>query len=319
MKQKSVFTGLVIFEILIIVFLAFNYIKREKILHETTVHPLNKADFQFTISNDLKHFYEPKPNVSLKNKPDWLDYESTNTINSDSLNERYDYTTEKPPATYRIITLGDSMTFGLYLDTNDNFSERLEDMLNSNLQCKNIKKFEVINLGVGGYDARYVLERYILRGQKYNPDLVAWFLLDRSLSVYADMFYDVLDYYDNLANYSPNPEQLAFRAQREEYNQKNIGEIENYEINALTSIRKYFNNKLLFFTSPGLLSSENVNKIKGLTGASQNTFFDDKIGNLTDDNNIVRPGDPHPNAAGSKIIAQDLYNYLTQNLIDCKK
>ena len=57
---------------------------------------------------------------------------------------------KKNKDTFRIITLGDSFTFGMYINTKDNWTELLEDKLNSDMGCKNISMFEVINLGVGG-------------------------------------------------------------------------------------------------------------------------------------------------------------------------
>lgn len=64
----------------------------------------------------------------------------------------------------------------MFVNTNENFSEKIEHHLNSKYKCGVINNFEVINLGVGGYDAEYVIERFIRRGIKYNPDLVIWLL-----------------------------------------------------------------------------------------------------------------------------------------------
>ena len=96
-------------------------------------------------------------------------------INSDTFNERFDYEINKDDKTFRIITLGDSFTFGYIVDTKNNWTELLEDKLNQ-LHCANFDKIEVINLGVVGYDIQYSVERFKLRGKKYNPDLVLWLL-----------------------------------------------------------------------------------------------------------------------------------------------
>src|SRR4030067_1940185 len=41
--------------------------------------------------SNLKYFYEPKAKNTIIEKPDWLDNSATYTINSDTLNERFEY------------------------------------------------------------------------------------------------------------------------------------------------------------------------------------------------------------------------------------
>ena len=65
----------------------------------------------------------------------------------------------------------------MFVNTKDNWSKKLEDILNKNLsKCNKINKFEVINLGEYGYDIQYSVERYKIRRQKYKPHLILWFL-----------------------------------------------------------------------------------------------------------------------------------------------
>src|SRR3989344_7968954 len=94
---------------------------------------------------------------------------------------------EKDLKNFRIITLGDSFTFGQYINTNQNYSEILEDNLNNNLHCREIKHFDVINLGVPGYDLEYEVERFNLKGLNYNPDLVIWLINDWNISIINEL------------------------------------------------------------------------------------------------------------------------------------
>lgn len=138
------------------------------------VSTINKENLVFDVNSKLQHYYEIKPNVMEEDKPDWLGYTAKYSINSDGLNERFDYPIDKDKNTFRIIALGDSFTFGHYVNTEDNWTEKLEDLLNTKLNNCTIKKFEIINLGMRGFDIPYITERYKLIGAKYNPDLIIW-------------------------------------------------------------------------------------------------------------------------------------------------
>jgi hypothetical protein len=125
----------------------------------------------------LKNFYEPLPNIKAIEIRDGVD-KVVYRINADSLNEEKNYSVDKSPYIFRIIALGDSYTFGIGVPTPKNWVKILERMLNQSYRSQKYKKFEVINLGVDGYDIEYSVERFRLRGIKYNPDLILWFLND---------------------------------------------------------------------------------------------------------------------------------------------
>ena len=147
-------------------------ISQKRNAQHVSVSPIAKKNIQFPTDTPLKYYYEQIPNTTVTEPADWLSMPATHTINSDGLNERYDYPVQKAPGTYRIVTIGDSFTEGMYVDTANNYSERLEDMLNTSLHCANIAHVEVINLGVEGFDMQYILERYKRKGIKYEPDMV---------------------------------------------------------------------------------------------------------------------------------------------------
>jgi len=75
---------------------------------------------------------------------------------------------EKPPGTYRLLCIGDSVTFGICVQRDETYPARLGAALQSKLR----RPVEVINAGVPGYSSvqglRY-LRRELLR---YSPDLV---------------------------------------------------------------------------------------------------------------------------------------------------
>ncbi|NMB57433.1 hypothetical protein GYA19_05880 [Candidatus Beckwithbacteria bacterium] len=140
-------------------------------------------------------FFQPEPNSEiLTNK---IKY----TLNNDGLNEKYDYSLDKPKDVFRIIALGDSQTFGLLVETKDNWTEVLEENLNKNNKCRNTKKFEVINLGVNGYDIQYAAHLFKLKGEKYQPDLVLWLIRKDNLYQLNELIIgEIIKYYKQAKN-----------------------------------------------------------------------------------------------------------------------
>jgi hypothetical protein len=89
-------------------------------------------------------------------------YEIEYRINSKGL--RDDETTyEKPEGTYRIVLLGDSLTFGFGVPIEKHFSTLLEGYF---------KGVEVINMGIDGFGVDQELIYLRLEGFQYEPDLV---------------------------------------------------------------------------------------------------------------------------------------------------
>ncbi len=324
MKNK-LFLALVTTQIVVIIFLAIHiYKNKENTLGVISVNPISKQSLISTPAASLKFFTEPKPNTVIKNKPDFLPFESINTINSDSLNERYEYAIEKSPETYRIISLGDSFTYGLYVDTKDNYSKVLEDMLNSRLSCKNIKKFEVINLGVIGYDIAYSVERFKKRGQKYNPDLIIWLLKSDDFFLIEDEFRGMMLPYEQdkesgklkPADYAKIFDQMLQRFK----NESNINRKYQYQSSALNLLLKFYSKKLVIITIPAIIEEKQIKILKDFANSNKNVLFDSSIirNDITAISNIIRKDDYHPNKRGHFLIAEDLFKFLAaKNLFVC--
>lgn len=176
MKSK-VFLILLFSQItLIIILLCVIYKKSAQ--RSISLNPINKKFIEIKEGKTLEFFYEPRPNTTETVKRNWLSYSPTYHINSDSLNERYEYEEKKGEGVFRIVALGDSFTFGAYVDTKANWTELLEDYLNKKYMCSAVTKYEVINLGMDGYDTAYEVERYVRRGKKYTPDLIVMLVTD---------------------------------------------------------------------------------------------------------------------------------------------
>jgi len=97
-------------------------------------------------------------------------------INSDGFRDR-----EFPVAkseVKRIMMLGDSVTFGRGVPLESTFPKLLEQLFNRNDRTG--RRYEVMNVGVPGYNTRQELEFFEVKGRKYAPDLlvITWILND---------------------------------------------------------------------------------------------------------------------------------------------
>ncbi|MBI3342501.1 SGNH/GDSL hydrolase family protein [Candidatus Curtissbacteria bacterium] len=294
-----------------VVFKGF-YEARKGALGKSTVIPLNNKAFVQSTTENIKYYYEPKPYgtepLDLLRKPDWLRQDPTYLINSEGFNNEREYSIEKPVGTFRIITLGDSFTFGQFVDTKLAYPALLENLLNSSV-CED-QKYEVLNLGVPGYDVQYSPERFRLRGQKYNPDLVIWFLKDDDMAVMEEVIKGKAVAYKN----SGIEDRLAWEKASLDYS---LNYPESIKIplqkKFIESLDKYYSGKLLIITFP--FTEE---KFKGIFKSfaqshNQGYFFD----NLTDiyAQNLAFP-DKHPNVVGHQKIATDVFNFIKDKNID---
>lgn len=307
---------------------------------QISIAPIDQsATIQYTTEN-LEYFFEFTPGVKdAQVKPTWLaDYKLINTINSDTLNERYEYATTTPPGTYRIVTLGDSWTYGQFVSTHDNFSEKLEDMLNERLSCRTIQNFEVINLGMPNYDIAYATERFNIRGKKYNPDVVLWLLIPNDFTEITEVFRDLYNkkyteitevpidqLYDEEYGYkgmrvsSGNiREAMAAIAALEEIKALYTNtEILDYQFSAFDTFQTHFSGPTVFYYIPKYLgySPDIVSRLTSYAGAHHHIDILQSEFSWKKDFSLP---DQHPSPKGHAQIAEEYLDYLlTNQLTNC--
>src|SRR3989344_6245682 len=102
-----VFIDLIV--LFLIVFLLQNLLKTLKIRNMRVKYPsqLKKETYFHPENERLKYYYESMPDNTYSFQLEWLPGEITYNINSDGLNERYNYPVVKKDNIFRIITLGD--------------------------------------------------------------------------------------------------------------------------------------------------------------------------------------------------------------------
>ena len=121
--------------------------------------PLPLADYR--VSENPVLIYEYKPNHAG---------EEGFRINSAGFRD-HEYPINKPPGVYRVIALGDSTTAGLGVERiADTYPKRLERLLNDGA-AQDIR-YEVLNMGVGGYHTLQEVETLRTKGLSYRPDFV---------------------------------------------------------------------------------------------------------------------------------------------------
>ena len=285
-----------------------NKVKNAKIIR------LNKETLNFPkTENGLKYFYEPQPNNLRSWKPNWLGFEVINTINSDTLNERFEYPVQRPANYFRIITLGDSNIYGLYIETPFNYPEKLEDLLNSKLKCSNYNHFDVLNLGVPGYDIEYSAERFIKRGIKYDPDLVIWLVNEWNFDIINEYNIPKMKEYNkegykdfDIANKKFTATELALKELNDMFSSQ---EIFDYQKKAIERLIKKYKGKILFVSYPSL--PEKYKKlIYHFTQSNQNKYvYSYKLTDLLKNDNYHLL-DFHPNKKGYQKMSGEIFDYL---------
>lgn len=99
---------------------------------------------------------------------DWPEYKIHIKISSQGLRDR-EFSLKKPPGTYRILSLGDSFSFGLGVEAGQTYAKLLEKKLNT---VSPPKKFEVINAGFAQTGPNQYLKNIDELGRAFLPDLI---------------------------------------------------------------------------------------------------------------------------------------------------
>lgn len=114
-------------------------------------------------------------------------------INSQGLRD-YEYTIKKPPMTFRIAMVGDSLVEARQVPIEKTSAKLLENLLQSHNQTISNKKYdtvEVINFGFPGYGTDEELIRIQSDVLRYNPNLVILVFLPNDIAdvgVYNNLF-----------------------------------------------------------------------------------------------------------------------------------
>jgi len=197
-KYKLLFITYLIFIISITIFLSIKIINKENLgffIFNSPNNELPQLNLEFRrLSNNILLHIELVPNCSGYFDGLFVRLPVTTIkINSDGFRDR-EFSIQKPKGTYRIIALGDSMTFDWGLNIEDTWPKQLENKLNT---LNNGINYEVLNFGVPGYNTFGEVEMFKERGMKYNPDMIILGFLyndivnnTRMVEIYANLSND---------------------------------------------------------------------------------------------------------------------------------
>ena len=323
MNKRKLFILFVLFEF-IIIGLLFLRIKYKKNTLGVSINLIDEDFINGIRSGDLNNFYEPEANTS-DHPPTWLPFKATYQVNGDTLNSINDFKFQKDPDTYRIITLGDSFTFGVGVNTIDTYPEVLNNNLNLCKKYESIRRFEVINLGVGGYDFEYAVERYRYRGTKYNPNLVTWLFIDplRITEQVIPLNNKILKQLKETGKFDDLVKkgkyyQSFIEAMKLIEKKMGVPNILEYQKKAILKLNNYYQGKLVIILPNWIYSDPNVfSLVEEIQRIRPNTYLL-KLGDQVFQPSNKLP-DSHPNEKGHRMLAEEILNYLKiTKLIPCE-
>lgn len=323
--MKKAILLLIVFQIIIIGVLLYKIYRvtsLKKVASVTNVAPINKKSLVFPADSGFKFYNTLVPSVPFDDTRQWDHTVAHYTINADGLNERYDYSIVKADGVFRIMTLGDSFTFGHFVDTKDNWTEKLEDELNQHNACTNIKKFEVINLGMRGFDIPYIVKRFTDIGAKYHPDLIIWFESGTGFFRNEELAQPLIQKCveqnsETIENATPEYSKKIQKCWDDAYSQiskKYTSEAVQRDFNNWISkflfVRGHTPTLFAAFSNNGLLER---NILQDRVKNQENAFVFTDITDITQKNGIFPDG--HPNKTGHMMIAKDIFGYITDKAI----
>ncbi|MAG39074.1 hypothetical protein CMO90_03205 [Candidatus Woesearchaeota archaeon] len=119
-------------------------------------------------------------------------------INSIGIRDK-EYNISKSNNTFRIISLGDSFTFGWKLPLNQTWPKLLEEKLNI---LK--KEYEVMNFGVDGFNTDLEVKFFEKKGFQFSPDMIIIQFLSDDVKDIEKIDKELDKYYLHLINNNPN-------------------------------------------------------------------------------------------------------------------
>ncbi|MEM3122317.1 MAG: SGNH/GDSL hydrolase family protein [Candidatus Pacearchaeota archaeon] len=241
-----------------------------------------------------------------------------------------EYSLEKPKNIIRIIGLGDSVTFGAYIEEKDTFLNVLEEKLNEN------GNYEVINFALSGYNTEQNLAVLKHKAIKFNPDIVLLVFVYNDFEeptnpIAEDSFIQKLRnlmrhvYTVRLAywNYIKLTEESKIETEYSKLDETRK-QITFDSMKKMAEISKKNNVKFVVLIWPHLPVWQNDfyqgYKKDIIKLAEESKFYViemDDIWQGYNEEELIVPKEGHPNALANRIVGEKLYeSFLNQGIIE---
>lgn len=323
MQKKVILSALVFLELLAGSVFLIVYYKHQQAQKMTQgaqkVALIDKSTVIEKEDQELNYYYEMEPNTTIQNDIYWLENDPTYLINSDGLNDEKNYAVIKPEGVFRILTLGDSYTMGENVNTWESWPSLLEEELNKNFNCSN-SSYEVINLGMRGYDIPYLVERFKRLGLKYDPDLIIWYESSSGFSRYLEYLLPLVGDCDNpkyevdISELKLNNEKIYtcwHEAQKEMSAKYSQDDISNKITTSLESFYTMVDpSKVIYVVAEkGIVNEADRLLLKDWQSRFSNANFEINMPPLLGDQLLL---DGHPSPSGHQAIADYLISILKE-------
>lgn len=143
---------------------------------------------QFHVVSEKNYRLSENPILKYELVPGSPDRDSF--ISTAGLRDR-EFVRKRPSDVFRIAVSGDSVTYGFDVEQQETFSKQLERMLNTCVGAGGAKRrFEVLNLGIAGFNITQSVERLRVLGLRFQPNLVIFvYVLNAPQSFSAELAY----------------------------------------------------------------------------------------------------------------------------------
>jgi lysophospholipase L1-like esterase len=264
------------------------------------------CDVTRRLSKDKDLYVELIPDVHIVcprgNKAIYID------INSEGFRDK-EFSPNKSTNTVRILAMGDSYTYGWYVNLNETWPKKLENLLN---EKSNGTKYEVLNLGIPGYDIWNVANLFVKKTYKYDPDIILISFIDNDVSPEQKICFN------ECINISSNKTQCKVVCHTEIMYEfiRNDTHIFEYVNKSFSLIRSKYGGEIYLIMFPlGRDSYERIVenlaikydiKVCKMHEIYKNWPLEDLI--------LDKERDHHPNEFAYSLIAEEIYKCLPINL-----
>ena len=236
-----------------------------------------------------------------------------------------EYSLKPPNGVYRIALLGPSTAMGSGVEADESFEALVEERLNRDLPPNSSTSFEILNFGVAGYSPLHVLYQLERKVFAFEPDMAMflghvtdleatsrrWARMVRSRLLPSDPFHDDLLRRSGLTpEAGPNEARRRLKPfERELLGWVYRGFVTQCRERGITPVFVYMQK----VTEPGeVWSATDRDQVLALAAEAGFPILDlsGVFRNRGKENLWIAENDAHPNALGSRLVADKLYELL---------